>query len=58
MLLNAWRYCVFRPMPITDSGAWRSLIPADADHRFQRMPITIPAHPDHFGVGAGIGFEP
>jgi len=45
-------------MPITDSGAWRSLIPADADHRFQRMPITIPAHPDHFGVGAGIGFEP
>jgi len=29
-------------MPITDSGAWRS----------------IPAHRDHFGVGAGIGFEP
>jgi hypothetical protein len=32
--------CVFRPMPITDSGACRSPIPADADHRFQRMPIT------------------
>jgi hypothetical protein len=34
------RACVFRPMPITDSGACRSPIPADADHRFQRMPIT------------------
>jgi hypothetical protein len=28
-------------MPITDSGACRSLIPAHADHHFRRMPITI-----------------
>src|SRR3972149_4628316 len=27
--------CVFRPMAITDSGASRSLIPIDRDHRFR-----------------------
>jgi hypothetical protein len=32
--------CVFRPKPITHSGASRSPIPAEADHHFQRKPIT------------------
>jgi hypothetical protein len=31
---------VFRPKPITDSGASRSLIPEEADHRFRSMPIN------------------
>jgi ribosome biogenesis SPOUT family RNA methylase Rps3 len=30
--------CVFRPMSITDSGASRSLIPEEADHRFRVTP--------------------
>jgi hypothetical protein len=33
-------------MPITDSGACRSLIPAHADHRFRAMPITDSGHAD------------
>ena len=32
--------CVHRPMPITDSGPSRSLIPAEADHRFRSKPIA------------------
>ena len=32
--------CVFRCNPITDSGATRSPIPAQADHRFRSNPIT------------------
>jgi hypothetical protein len=27
-------------MPITDSGASRSVIPEEADHRFRSMPIN------------------
>ena len=34
------RECVFRSKPITDSGATRSPIPAQADHRFRSNPIT------------------
>ncbi len=49
--------CEFQPKAITDSGASRSLIPGQAEHRFQRKPITIPAQADHFSVVAGIGFE-
>jgi hypothetical protein len=35
--------CVIRPMPIADSDACRSLIPAYADHRFRpcRSPETL-----------------
>ena len=32
--------CVFRSKPITQSSANRSLIPFQADHPFQSMPIT------------------
>jgi hypothetical protein len=32
--------CVFRPKSITDSGASRSVIPEEADHRFRSMPIN------------------
>ena len=32
--------CEFRGMPITDSGACRSVIPIHADHRFRSMPIA------------------
>ena len=32
--------CGHRPMPITDSGASRSLIPVEADHRFRSKPIA------------------
>ena len=32
--------CVHRSMPITDSGASRSLIPVEADHRFRSKPIA------------------
>ena len=32
--------CVFRCKPITDSGANRSLIPVQTDHRFRSKPIT------------------
>ena len=32
--------CAYRAMPITDSGASRSLIPAEADHRFRSKPIA------------------
>ena len=32
MLTAVLNGCVFQPMPITDSGASRSPIPADADH--------------------------
>ena len=32
--------CGFRSKPITDSGASRSLIPIQADHRFRTNPIT------------------
>ena len=33
-------HCVFRCKPITDSGANRSLIPVQTDHRFRSKPIT------------------
>jgi hypothetical protein len=33
-------HCVHRPMPITDSGASRSRIPVEADHRFRSKPIA------------------
>jgi PAS domain S-box-containing protein len=32
--------CGFRPMPITDSGACRSPIPVQGDHRFRSKPIA------------------
>jgi len=32
--------CVHRPMPITDSGGSRSVIPVQADHRFRSKPIA------------------
>lgn len=32
--------CGFRPKPITDSGACRSPIPVEADHRFRSKPIA------------------
>ena len=32
--------CVHRSMPITDSGACRSPIPVEADHRFRSKPIA------------------
>ena len=32
--------CGFRAKPITDSGASRSLIPIQADHRFRTNPIS------------------
>jgi hypothetical protein len=32
--------CGYRSMPITDSGASRSLIPVEADHRFRSKPIA------------------
>ena len=32
--------CGYRRMPITDSGASRSPIPAEADHRFRSKPIA------------------
>ena len=37
---TAARACGFRAKPITDSGASRSLIPIQADHRFRTNPIT------------------
>lgn len=49
--------CIFQPNPMADSGARRSPIPGQADHRFQRMAITIPAEADHFEVAAGMGFS-
>lgn len=33
--------CVFRLMPVTDSGACRSPIPADAGHPFWSMPVGV-----------------
>jgi len=33
--------CVFRLMPVTDSGACRSPIPADAGHLFRGMPVGV-----------------
>jgi hypothetical protein len=36
----AFYRCVFRPEPIADSGASRSLIPVEADHRFRSKPIA------------------
>jgi transposase len=32
--------CGYRPKPITDSGACRSPIPVEADHRFRSKPIA------------------
>jgi hypothetical protein len=32
--------CVFRPKLITDSGANRSSIPVETDHRFRAKPIS------------------
>jgi hypothetical protein len=32
--------CVFRSMPIADSGASRSPIPVEGDHRFRSKPIA------------------
>jgi hypothetical protein len=32
--------CVFRPKLITDSGANRSRIPVETDHRFRAKPIS------------------
>jgi hypothetical protein len=39
---NEWKrgVCGFRPMPITDSGACRSPIPVQGDHRFRSKPIA------------------
>jgi len=34
------RKCAFRTKAITDSGACRSPIPTEADHRFRSMPIA------------------
>jgi hypothetical protein len=34
------RCCVFRPKLITDSGANRSQIPVETDHRFRAKPIS------------------
>ena len=46
--------CVFRSKPITHSSPNRSLIPFQADHRFQPMPITDSSPmPITFGVGTG-----
>jgi len=33
-------FCVIRAMPITESGASRSPIPAHGDHPIRAMPIT------------------
>ena len=45
---------VFRSKPITHSSPNRSLIPFQADHRFQPMPITDSSPmPITFGVGTG-----
>jgi hypothetical protein len=41
-LAAASAYCVIRAMPITESGASRSPIPAHGDHPFRGMPITGP----------------
>jgi hypothetical protein len=35
-----WFRCVIRAMPITESGASRSPIPAHGDHLIRAMPIT------------------
>jgi hypothetical protein len=37
---NLVRVCAFRTKAITDSGACRSPIPTEADHRFRSMPIA------------------
>ena len=37
--------CVIRAMPITESGASRSPIPAHGDHPIRAMPITDQASP-------------
>ena len=39
-LLWSGEGCGFRAKPITDSGASRSLIPIQADHRFRTNPIS------------------
>ena len=38
--------CIFQPKPITDSGASRSPIPSEADHRFRPKPITFRPLPE------------
>ncbi|MCC6192947.1 MAG: hypothetical protein IT518_00640, partial [Burkholderiales bacterium] len=42
--------CGIRSMSITDSGASRSLVPVEADHRFRCKPITDPAEADRFSA--------
>ena len=47
--------CVFRSKSITDSGANRSAIPAEPDHRFRGKPISDSGgKPITFGVGTGM----